>query len=523
MLPEIYRTPESPSITLLYGGVVVSCPILIINLQSPPCRDATAYNHKIVPDASKILSHDYSEKHYRGADKPRVLLSFCASHNGAAKTKEETMKRVVTVSLFILLTAAVVFGGGQGSTGKMAGKTVTVWCWDPNFNGFSMQQAADVYKKIRPNVTVEIVDIPENIEGKIEAGLQAGGAGLPDIALFQDFVIEKFIQNYPGIFVDLKAEGVDYSKFAQYKVGPMTDGSKIYGIPFDTGSTGLFLRVDFMRDAGLNPDQYKRNMTWDEVIDLGTKIKQSGGKPLLAYDSTSYDFLRILVQSTGTQFFKPDGSLNFKTPALRKSLEYMKKMNDGGLFYTAEGWNNWVSAFNNGQSVGLLNALWIIGTLKSKSENAGKWMVAPTPLVAGVPGARNASNNGGSSWYVFASSKEKAEAVDFLKSTWASEDPAALEFYNIILKQAGAMGTFLPSRSGSNYTANDDFFYKSQPVFKDFAAWMENVPTLNYTANYLAMRDSLRNAMNLLFGGEITTIDETLTRAEQEYKQVTGQ
>jgi lactose/L-arabinose transport system substrate-binding protein len=85
------------------------------------------------------------------------------------------------------------------------------------------------------------------------------------------------------------------------------------------------------------------------------------------------------------------------------------------------------------------------------------------------------------------------------------------------------MGTFLPSRSGSNYTANDDFFYKSQSVFKDFAAWMENVPTLNYTPNYLAMRDSLRNAMNLLFGGEITTIDETLTRAEQEYKQVTGQ
>jgi lactose/L-arabinose transport system substrate-binding protein len=216
-------------------------------------------------------------------------------------------------------------------------KTVTVWCWDPNFNGFSMQQAANVYKAIRPNVTIEIVDIPENIEGKIEAGLQAGGAGLPDIALFQDFVIEKFIQNYPGIFVDLKAEGVDYSKFAQYKVGLMTDGSKIYGIPFDTGSTGLFLRVDFMRDAGLNPDQYKRNMAWDEVIDLGTKIKQSGGKPLLAYDSTSYDFLRILVQSTGTQFFKPDGSLNFRTPACRKSLEYMKKMNDGGLFYTTEG------------------------------------------------------------------------------------------------------------------------------------------------------------------------------------------
>ena len=102
--------------------------------------------------------------------------------------------------------------------------------------------------------------------------------------------------------------------------------------------------------------------------------------------------------------------------------------------------------------------------------------------------AQNASNNGGSSWYVFASSPNKTLAIDFLKSTWASIDPAALEFYNGILKGAGAMGTYLPSQRGSNYTANDEFFYKSQPVYKDFAAWMAKVPVLMYTANYVTMR-----------------------------------
>ena len=37
-----------------------------------------------------------------------------------------------------------------------------------------------------------------------------------------------------------------------------------------------------------------------------------------------------------------------------------------------------------------MNALWMIGTLKSKPENAGKWMVIPTPLLEGVPGAQAA-------------------------------------------------------------------------------------------------------------------------------------
>jgi lactose/L-arabinose transport system substrate-binding protein len=150
-------------------------------------------------------------------------------------------------------------------------------------------------------------------------------------------------------------------------------------------------------------------------------------------------------------------------------------------------------------------------------------MVIPTPLVEGVAGAANASNNGGSSWYVFAKSPNKAAAVEFLKSTWASEDPAALEFYNTILKGAGAMGTFLPSRGGSNYTAPDEFFYKSQAVYKDFAAWMENVPVLMYTPNYMAMRDTLRNALNKMFAGELKTVDQVIAAAAAEYKQTTGQ
>jgi lactose/L-arabinose transport system substrate-binding protein len=426
------------------------------------------------------------------------------------------MKKGLAIALSLMLALVLV-------SGLSAQKKITVWCWDPNFNGASMKAAAAVYNKAHADVTIEIVDIPQDIDAKIEAGLQAGGSGLPDIALFQDFEIEKFIQNYPKAFVDLKAAGVDYSKFAQYKVGPMTSGKAVYGIPFDTGSTGFWLRTDMIKAAGLNPDAYLKNLKWSDIVKLGVAVKAKTGKPLVAWDSTSFDFLRIMVQSTGTQFFNKDGSLNLRTPAVKQSLAILKDMNDKGLLYLTEGWNNWVSALNNGDTAGFMNALWMIGTLKSKPENAGKWMVVPTPLLEGVAGAANASNNGGSSWYVFASSPNKALAIDFLKSTWASSAPAALEFYNVILKNSGAMGTYLPSQKGSNYTAKDEFFYKSQPVYQDFAAWMAKVPVLMYTPNYMPMRDALRNAMNLLFQGKIKSVDDAITAAEAEYKQTVGQ
>ncbi len=434
--------------------------------------------------------------------------------------KKGLLSILVLVSVLFLTVSCSKSSDSSGGSAKA--QKITVWCWDPAFNIYSMKEAAKVYSEMHPEVTIEVVDIPENIEGKIEAGLQAGGAGLPDIALFQDYIIEKFIQNYPGSFVDLKAEGVDYSQFAQYKVAPMTEGDSVYGIPFDTGSTGFFLRSDLITEAGLNPEDYQKEMTWSEMIALGETIKAATGKPLIAYDNTSFDFLRIMVQSTGTQFFKDDGSVNYNTPAVKNSIAILEELHSKGLLYMAEGWNNWIAAFNGSEAAGFMNALWIIGTLKTQPDLSGKWMVVPTPLVEGVAGARNASNNGGSSWYVFSSTKNKDVAVDFLKSTWAGTSDEALEFYNTILKGAGAMGTFLPSRGGSNYTAPDDFFYKSQAVYEDFSEWMAEVPVMYYTPNYLAMRTALNNALQNMFAGNLKSIDDVIAAAEAEYKQVTG-
>ena len=428
------------------------------------------------------------------------------------------MKKVPRLLLALALALALAPGLAA------APQKLTVWCWDPNFNVYAMKEAAKLYNKAHADVTIEIVDMAQDIEAKVISGLQAGGAGLPDIALFQDFRIEQFLSDYPKAFVDLKAQGVDYAKFASYKVGPMTVGKSVYGIPFDTGSTGLWLRTDYIKAAGLNPDAYYgKNLTWTEVIKLGETVKAKTGKPLLSYQSDNFDMLRIVVQSTGGQFFNPDGSLNLRSEAFKKSLALFKELNDKGLLYQVVGWSDWINAINSDQAAGFLNAIWMVGSVKSRPENKGKYMVIPTPLIEGVKGAANASNNGGSSWYVFSSSKNQKLAVDFLKSVWATTNEGTKAFYNEILKGAGAMGTYLPCQGGPNFTANDDFFYKSQPLYKDFAAWMAKVPVLKYTPNYQPMRDAVAHATLNYFQGKIRSIDEAIAAAEAEYKQVMGQ
>ena len=184
------------------------------------------------------------------------------------------MKKGLVLALALVLVATLAPGLFAADA-----KTLTVWCWDPNFNGVLHEGRPRWYTMpLHPDVTINVVDIPENIEGKIQAGLQAGGAGLPDITLYQDFNIEQLIENYPNAFVDLKAAGVDYSKFAQYKIGPMRSRAGIYGIPFDTGSTGFFLRTDMLKAAGLNPDSYQKNLKWADDHQLGTTRQGQDGQ-----------------------------------------------------------------------------------------------------------------------------------------------------------------------------------------------------------------------------------------------------
>jgi len=138
------------------------------------------------------------------------------------------------------------------------------------------------------------------------------------------------------------------------------------------------------------------------------------------------------------------------------------------------GWANWVAAFTSGDVASVFAGVWLVPTIKSSPDQAGKWGVAPLPLL-NAPGAVAASNLGGSSWYVVASSKQKAEAIDFMAETFGKD----VDFYQKILTGQGAFGTFLDARKGASYDKADDFF-GGEKIWQSFSEWLGKVPGVNY-------------------------------------------
>jgi lactose/L-arabinose transport system substrate-binding protein len=153
-------------------------------------------------------------------------------------------------------TAAAMIGLALGTTGLMASHAanageVTIWAWDPNFNIAIMQEAAKRYTAKNPGVTFKIVDMAKaDLEQKLQTTLASGVTkSLPDIVLVEDYNAPKYLRSFPGAFESMSGK-VDYKGFAKYKVDLMTLNGKVYGLPFDSGVTGMYYRKDLLAKAG---------------------------------------------------------------------------------------------------------------------------------------------------------------------------------------------------------------------------------------------------------------------------------
>ena len=191
-------------------------------------------------------------------------------------------------------------------TSALAGE-VTVWSWDPNFNGATMKEAAARYSASHPDMTINLVDFAKvDLEQKLQAQLASGTTeGLPDIVLIEDYGAQKYLLSFPGAFEPLNGK-IDYSGFAPYKVELATVDGNTYSMPFDSGVTGLFYRTDILAEAGYSAADLQ-DIDWDQFIEIAKVVKEKTGHPMLGVDLNDAGALRILLQSMGGWYFTADG------------------------------------------------------------------------------------------------------------------------------------------------------------------------------------------------------------------------
>lgn len=370
--------------------------------------------------------------------------------------------------------------------------TLTVWCWDPNFNIYAINKAAEIYAKDHEGFNVKVTEIQsDDIETKLTTAMSAGDLStLPDIFLMQDNSFQKYATNYPDIFVDLTDKGIDYTQFSEAKVAYSTLDGKNYGVPFDNGAAISCYRTDMLEQAGYTVDDFT-DITWDDFMEKAKVVKEKTGQPLLTQQAGSTDIIMMMIQSVGASCFTEDGKANIvDNEAVKKAVEIYSQMVKDGTLLEVTDWDQYVASINNGTVAGVINGCWIMATVTAQEDQSGKWAVTNMPKMEGVGEASNYSNNGGSSWAVTSNCKKPDVAVDFLKSTFGG----STELYDD-LSAKGALATWAPAGDSDVYNQEVPFF-SNDKVYAKIVDFATKTPSNITGPFYYDARDAIGVALS---------------------------
>ncbi len=378
----------------------------------------------------------------------------------------------------------------EATTEATGDETLSVWCWDPNFNVYAMKQAEKLYQKDHPNFKL---DIQEKVYNDIETALITAAEAndystLPDIFLMQDYSFHKNATNYPGIFTELTDSGIDFSQFSAGKLADSTVDGKNYGVPFDNGATIMAIRRDMVEAAGLTVEDFK-DTTWSDFIEKAKKVVDANNVPMLTSSGGSEIVIEML-QSAGASPMV-DGKVDLVgNKALKAAIETYETLIKDGIMVDYTDWDQYIASMNKGTAAGVIQGCWIMSSIQAAEDQSGKWAIVNMPKFDDVEGATNYANCGGASWAVSSNCKNTDLAYDFIKTTFGG----SVELYDDLLPNAGAIASYLPAAESPVYNENSDF-YGGQAVYKDIVEFAGQVPGIDYGAYYSDIRSALTDAI----------------------------
>ena len=414
---------------------------------------------------------------------------------GGYKMKKKLVSAILAATVVGSMIAAVPVAAESND------ETLTVWCWDPNFNIYAMKQAEAEYQKDRPNFKL---DIQENVYSDIETKLiTAATSGdystLPDIFLMQDYSYHKDVTSFPDVFTDLTDSGIDFSTFSAGKLADSTVDGKNYGVPFDNGATIMAIRSDIVEEAGLTTDDFK-DITWSQFMELAKTVKEKTDTPMLTTSGGSELVLEML-QSAGASPIV-DGEVKIAdNEVLAQAVDVYATLVNEGYMTEYTDWDQYIASMNNGDAAGVINGCWIMSSIQAAEDQSGNWTIVNMPALDDVEGATNYANCGGASWAVSSNCENTDLAFDFLKSTFGAD----VDLYDDLLVNAGAIASYLPAAESSVYQEASDF-YGGQKVYADIVDFASQVPAFDCGAYYSDIRSALTDVVTNVVqnGADIT-------------------
>lgn len=434
-----------------------------------------------------------------------LALSIAGCGSSASSSSEEASTQEASSG------TASAEGTQAVDTSKEDDNTLSVYAWDKNFNIPALKAAeADYQKNVNKDFKLNIIEQSQSSDIENAVTL-AGSAGdystLPDIVLFQDHYIHKYVSDYPDAWQDIDDADIDWSDFAKEKVSFSTIDNKHYGVPVDNGTVIAAYRTDLLEQAGHTIDELK-GCSWDTFDKIGKDVYEKTGKYLLSMDGDGNDLPYMMMQAEGESQFK-DGKINIKNnDTFKQVIETIVKLQKDKVLYLANNWNDYTDQSIVGDMVaGVINGNWIIPTMEQVEANSGKWEITTLPTLKGGDGY---ASNGGSSLYITANCKKVDLAKDFLAKTFGA---GSTETYDAALENGGVITTSTKAGQSDVYKKGVAYF-NNQPIYQQIVEMGSKVTPVEQNDAHYTARTQIAAAIQNIIGG--ADVDSSISDASDQ-------
>jgi multiple sugar transport system substrate-binding protein len=253
---------------------------------------------------------------------------------------------------------------------------ITVWAW-----ASYSPSLVEAYEAEFPDRKVNLINPGAGAELylKLRNALRAG-SGVPDVSQIAFSMVPSFA--ITKSLTDLAPYGLKQheSEFIPWTWKQLTDGDKLYSMPWDIGPMALYYRQDIFDKYGLGVPK-----TWQEFLDDGAKLReQTTDVYMTSGNFNQPDWFNSMVWQAGGRLYSVNGadiSINLNGPEARKVAHLWQTMLDKGYVDSAPSYNtDWFARMDAGQYATWIAPKWAMTRLTAASSaGIGQWRIAPLP------------------------------------------------------------------------------------------------------------------------------------------------
>lgn len=341
-------------------------------------------------------------------------------------------KYLITLLIFsCAISLHFVYSGGSQEGKTESKSTVVYWSmWnDQEPQAEVIKEWITDYKKIKPEVTVEVNFVGREVMTKLMTAI-SGGEVVDLVDTESLSVGGSLIMSGQAFTLDAALDKPSYEGDSTWRDSfiPGTidqyaaDDGSVFIINYSIITNGFIYDKKMWRDNGWTVPR-----TWDKFLALCSKIKTTSNIAPITQDG-GLDFFNIMWNYQMMERLKGPGALfaavgdktgkSWEDPAFKKGIELERELFDKGYFIdgaTGFTWPNGQLMLATREAAMELCGSWLPNELKDQVEDDWVWGSFPFPEISGGVGKLNDMESYLIGWVVMENTEVGVEIINFLK------------------------------------------------------------------------------------------------------------